>query len=230
MSIEEKREPVRVLELMCGLAKGRPAFAERFPKARIEYVGIDTNIESITPSNHPAIAETFHKEHLDIRYPDVFAAQLKRLLGEQSFDEIHFHMPLNEAFNDRDPRFLAAVAQYLKPGGRLYHMWEYDSPLFRHYLPRIGDVTNSGEAAKRNNAAIKEYASQVGLVPEKIGHRTRPGFWLTNAPSGKWATKIDVPRRALKALGRLDVAGERYSSWIYHAQHFAILRKPKLGK
>jgi hypothetical protein len=249
--------PFRVLDLACGAGLVRVAVARRVPTRAIHYTGIDStriglhSIDSLTrvagsPSDvhllQPRLTERFIHSQLDLHDAKALATQLGALLGRQHFDEIHMHL-LHPSRNGRQPagpQVMRAIARYLRPGGRLYHLFQNSSPLF-DFDPEAIRPTREGTCPPGTLGSVRlgdeqrfrEGASKGGLVLDRYGCRwegrmsrdqggskaANPRKWMTRRFAG---TEPD-PRTAVT----YERLAEQYSRFSVYASHFVILRKRK---
>lgn len=187
------------------------------------------------------IKERFIRTELDLHDPAHLAAQLDTLLGKDRFGEVHVHL-LHSGTNGcqpAGPQVLRVIAKYLRPGARLYHLFEQSSPLFDFKPERLHPYRESlcpapgsaGDALGRDEARFRQGASRAGLMLDKCGHRweknTYPTEGRTIADSYKnWVTRrfsgTGPDRHTAATYQRL---AEQYSGYSRHASHFVILRK-----
>jgi SAM-dependent methyltransferase len=187
------------------------------------------------------LRERFMLTDLDLHDPGTLAAQLKAALGNERFDEIHMHLlhPGKHGRQPTGPQVLRAIAKYLRPGGRLYHLFQNSSPLFDFNPESFGIASGKalvpagtrGATLGGNEQRFREGASKGGLVLDKFGYR-----WQKARSRGKdgvmveawrgWITRrftgAEPDRRTAVAYERL---AEQYSSFSKYASHFVILRK-----
>ncbi len=188
------------------------------------------------------LKERYIRTDLELHDPGELATQLRALLGSERFDEIHVHLlqPGKHGWQAVGPQVLRAVARYLRPGARLYHLFQHSSPFFDFKPERTRPVRagggcpapgTPGDVIGRNEARFRAGASKGGLALEKCGHRwdslrgggageaAREWYknWVTRHFSGP-----DPDRRTADTLQRL---AEEYSGFSRFATHFVILRK-----
>jgi hypothetical protein len=187
------------------------------------------------------LRERFMLTELDLHDPKTLAAQLDAVLGKERFDEIHMHL-LHPSKHGRQPtgsRVLRTIARYLRPGGRLYHLFQNSSPLYDFHPQRIRFApvkARPGAGAREdtlegNEQRFREGASRGGLVLAKCGSRwdrgrSRGEGGVMVEASRKWITRrfagVEPDRRTADTYERL---AEQYSGYAKYANHFVILRK-----
>jgi SAM-dependent methyltransferase len=191
------------------------------------------------------LRERFMLTELDLHDPTMLAAQLEAVLGSERFDEIHMHLlhPRTHGRQSAGPRLLRVIARYLRPGGRLYHLFQNSSPLYDFTPERIRFAPQKprpparmrDQALEINEQRFREGASKGGLVLDKCGcrwerGRTRGGGGVMIAASRKWITRAfagaEPDPRTADTYERL---AEQYSSYSRYANHFVILRKRRRG-
>ncbi len=262
------RRPFRVLDLACGAGLVRVAVARRVTARPIHYTGIDRNrlrldkvdsivkaeqrrrsaagapaeLVSLEPELQARLSERYIQAELDLNRPDTLSAQLAGLLGRERFDEVHVHLlhPGTHGSQPTGPQVLRAVGRYLRPGGRLYHLFQHSSPFFDfkpEFLPpsREGGCPAPGsrqDVLGSDQARFLAGAARAGLALDKCGHRWRR--WrgydqppLPAAEAEKWVTHRfagSEPDPRVAAI--YHRAAEQYSGYSKFASHFVILRKP----
>jgi hypothetical protein len=187
--------------------------------------------------------ERYIRTEIDLHDPVTLTSQLEDLLGSERFDEIHVHLlhPRTDSCHPRGPLILRTIAAYLRPGARLYHLFQHSSPLFdfkpeRNQAARQQTCPDPGTAADaigRDEARFREGASKGGLLLDKCGRRWElrmrrgvgeaPGrwyrVWLTRRFSG-----TEPHRHTAEVYERL---AKEYSAFSSFATHFVILRKSR---
>ncbi|HVO12823.1 MAG TPA: class I SAM-dependent methyltransferase [Vicinamibacteria bacterium] len=263
------RRPFRVLDLACGAGLVRVAVARRVEARPIHYTGIDRNrvrldkvdsllkaeqrrragaagappdLATVEPEIQARLTERYVQTELDLNRPDTLAAQLAALLGRERFDEVHVHLlhPGTHGWQPAGPQVLRTLGRYLRPGGRLYHLFQHSSPFF-DFKPEFLAPSREGrcpapgsreDVLGRDQARFLEGAARAGLVLDKCGHRWRR--WrsvgqppLPSAETEKWVTRrfagSEPEPRVAEAYHR---AAEQYSGYSKFASHFVILRRP----
>jgi len=266
MATRPPRRPFRVLDLACGAGLVRVAVARRVAARPIHYTGIDRNrvrldkVDSILkaeqrkrPADAPPdltlvepqlearLKERYVQAELDLNRPDTLVVQLAALLGRERFDEVHVHLlhPGTHGCQPTGPQVLRVVGRYLRPGGRLYHLFQHSSPFFDfkpEFLPpsREGCAApgSRGDVLGRDQARFLDGATRAGLVLDKCGHRWRR--WRSyNEPKPaspepeKWVTHRYAGNEPDSRVADIyHQAAEQYSGYSKFASHFVILRKP----
>ncbi len=188
------------------------------------------------------LKERYIRTDLELHDPGRLATQLRSLLGSERFDEIHVHLlqPGKHGWQAVGPRVLSALARYLRPGARLYHLFQHSSPFFdfkpeRTRPSRVGGGCpapgSPADVIGRNLARFEEGASKGGLALEKCGHRW--GWLRTSGEGGAagewhniWVTRrftgSDPDPRTAETHQRL---AEEYSGFSRFATHFVILSR-----
>jgi len=173
----------------------------------------------------------FVKAELNLNDPDALARELGALLGKERFDEVHVHLlhPGKHGCQPTGPRVLRVLAKHLRPGARLYHLFQHSSPFFDFQPERPGPSREGlcpaagapGDAIGRNETRFGKVAAQAGLALEKCGHR-----WERIRGNANWVTRrfagAEPDRHSAEAYHRV---AEQYSGYSRYASHFVILRK-----
>ncbi len=189
------------------------------------------------------IRERFIRAVLDLHDPLKLASQLSGLLGNERFDEIHVHLlhPRTDGWHARGPLVLRTIAEYLRPGARLYHLFQNSSPLFDFRPERspaspppvCPAVGTRGDVIGREEARFREGASQGGLVLDKCGRtwelrRSRAAGETEGRRHSVWLTRrfagTEPHRHTADVYAWL---AQQYSAYSRFATHFVILRKAK---
>ena len=189
------------------------------------------------------LRERFFPVELDLHDARRLAGELARLLGRERYDEIHVHLlhPSTHGRQTNGPEVLRAVAKYLRPGGRLYHLFQTSSPFF-DFVPDRLRLRASGKAAPAgprgdphawNEQLFRKGAASAGLVLDKCGHRwDRAGERRRGeGPANNWATR-PVAEGAEPDQGVAEIhdrLAAQYSRFSKYATHFVILRKRRRG-
>ena len=261
------RRPFRVLDLACGAGLVRVAVARRVPARPIHYTGIDRNrvrlekvdsilkaeerrrpaeappdLAPVDPQIQARLNERYVQAELDLNRPDTLAAQLAALLGRERFDEVHVHLlhPGTHGCQPSGPQVLKTLGRYLRPGGRLYHLFQHSSPFF-DFKPeflrpsregRCPDPGSRDDVLGRDQARFLDGAARAGLALDKCGHRWRKWRSYDQPPppaaeAERWVTHryagSEPDARVAEVYHR---AAEEYSGYSKFASHFVILRKP----
>ena len=229
MSIEEKREPVRILDLMCGDGGVRRVVAERYPRKDVEYMGIDPYAPSEDDDQLGALLkegaarrgqrfnQAFHAAGLPFSTSEQLSQKLKQLVGERQFDEIHLHMPdlYGQGRVSKGTAYLKVVAGFLKPGGRFYFTSDAHRP-HRMFLDEKLEHSGLRSAVKANAKVVARSAASAGLKLQKYLHQLEPGKWRAS----RWIGVTSVSKKQLRELSQ-------YSENSDLAVHHFVLRKPK---
>jgi hypothetical protein len=209
-----------------------------------------SKIREIAPHDEPpvlqeALKERFFRTELDLHDPKRLATQLGTLLGDERFDEVHVHLlhPSKHGHQPTGPHVLRAIAEYLRPEGRLYHLFQTSSPLFDFKPGRLRSgapcppAGTQGDVLGGDEQHFGEGASKGGLVLDKCGHRwwkgrdRSEGGTMGGAPKSLWVTRrfagAEPDRRTAETYERL---AEQYSGYSRYASHFVILRKRSKGE
>ena len=186
------------------------------------------------------LTERFIHSQLDLHDFKALATQLGALLGHARFDEIHMHLlhPSRHGRQPAGPQVLRAIAKYLRPGGRLYHLFQNSSPLFDFDPERIRPTREGacppgtlGNARLDVEQRFREGASKGGLVLDRCrweGGGSRAQGGSKAATPKKWMTRrfVGTEPDRLTAVTYERLA-EQYSRFSTYASHFVILRKQK---
>jgi len=267
-----ERRPYRLLDLACGAGAVRVATARRLPQRTVEYVGIDPSrsrlqgvadilrelarahgpaaldgAEAVDPAALAArLRERFVRAELDLNTPVALADQLARIVPGERFDEIHMHLlhPGKHGAQAVGPRVMRTLARYLRPGGRIYHLFQRSSPLFTFEPKRIASLARDATPPRVRHQALlddeerrfRTGARRGGLLLEKCGHlwtkgrvQNADGTWGTSPRA--WITRpaasLDTPSRPEEIVLH---AVERHSLFSAYATHFVILRRRRLDE
>ncbi len=124
--------PIRILEIGSGRISAIPhEAAKRHPQRDIQYAGIDAEHAGVNGEqfiDRARVSETYHFRQLNTANPDHLRRQLDGLLGPMRFDEIHWHMPSHHQFEITRGGVLKALSERLIHGGRLFHVFQHQSP------------------------------------------------------------------------------------------------------
>jgi len=170
----------------------------------------------------------FYNVELELEKPEKLEQQLLQKLEKTQFDEIHFHMPdttYAEPLNKSATESLAVIARFLKPGGRLYHLFQSHSPLldFKPKLPLNDELPQLHEKYAENKERIRQSVKKAGLELHRYGLNLRPVTgkqgWLTGRKrTAEAQERVHEVYAFLAALHSLHGA---------EALQFIVLRKPK---
>ncbi len=268
---DDAERPYRLLDLACGAGMVRFAVARRLLGRAIEYVGIDTNrsglrsLRQMTPSARgpngaiveaprgapvdPAVEqrlrERFLHADLELNDADKLAGQLASLVGGERFDEIHVHLlhPGKHGAKAAGPRVLRSLSRYLRPGGRLYHLFQTSSPFFDFQPKRISSPAKGAPPPEQRHAQVldddesrfRKGACSGGLLLEKCGHLwTRVGTRNADGTWGKgqraWMTRPSAGPGSSPAATIYSGLAEQYSLYSKYATNFVILRRRRRAR
>ena len=227
-------QPFRVLDLACGSGLLRLAVARRVPTRTIHYTGIDTSRFGLQRVESAQLQERFIHSELDLNDPEALTTQLAALLGRERFDEVHMHLlhPTRHGRQPTGPKVMRAIGKYLRPGGRLYHLFQNSSPLFDFNPARVRCSHKGPDSFARDEVRFRAGASQGGLVLDKCGCRWEDDRNPTEG-GAKWAARKWMTRPLTGTAPDPHTAdiyeqlGEQYSRFAKYASHFVILRKRK---
>lgn len=252
------RKPIKVLDLYCGDGIVRFPTVARYPGRSVEYTGIDLHphippfslLESQArleralryraertkePMEDPAKArarfsEQFHQAKLNFNDPRALRESIMGIVGAERFDEIHFHLHDQAWANAKGAEALQVLGDLLKPGGRLYHLFQGSSPLMnpQDYL-RLRETARTSwpeeHIFRQNQGIVQRAAAQAGLKLDKYGlvrlDRGRRPFTFT----GETLNISDRKKREQLSTRYEDLIPQ-YTKFAGYADHFFILRKP----
>jgi hypothetical protein len=134
---------------------------------------------------------------------------------------------------------LRALAKYLRPGARLYHLFQHSSPFFDFRPERLRPsreglcpaAGSPADALSRNEARFRQGALRGGLLLDKCGLRWEKLRILSDGSKAlntheNWVTRRfagpEPDGRTAETYQRL---AEQYSGYSRYASHFVILRK-----
>ena len=105
----------------------------------------------------------FVKAELNLNDPDALARELGALLGKERFDEVHVHLlhPGKHGCQPTGPRVLRVLAKHLRPGARLYHLFQHSSPPARP-ATRSGAMRRASERSLRKQVSRWKSAATAG--------------------------------------------------------------------
>lgn len=184
------------------------------------------------------LVEEFQPVQLEFGNPELLREQIKAAVGDRKFDEIHFHMPDLKVRGEKvsDPESLKVVAEFLKPGGMLYHLFEKKSPFLPFPLesvwerqsmsPLIQDARVS-RAFRENREKIREAVKGAGLELLNYGMKYDSQPHTNNMITS--LKHYNSPRRE-KIDKIFSALAELYSYYGHSANNFFILRKPRNAK
>jgi len=151
--------------------------------------------------------EEYHQIKLDFNNPTELREQLKEAVGETKFDEVHFHMP--PYGTKGHPESLGVIAEFMKPGGTLYHIFELSRPLLAGLEP-----------SEARHEKLQAVAAKAGLTLMKHGILLNGRVLVTRSDENPDEEK----RRKLNDYYSAVLA--QYTSFPAYATNFAIMRKP----
>jgi SAM-dependent methyltransferase len=188
------------------------------------------------------IKERFIRTELRLNDPDGLTAQLAELLSKDRFDEIHVHLlhPGRHGCQPVGPRVLRAMAKYLRPGARLYHLFQHSSPFFDFQPERLRPsreglcpaADTQADALGRNETRFRQAAARAGLLLGKCGlrwekPRPRNADGVVVDAHKNWVTRrFSGPEPDWHTAEAHQRLAEQYSGYSRYASHFVILRKP----
>lgn len=219
-----EREPIRVLDLFSGKGMLLESLLKRFTNRPIQYVAIDRDFRPgrvYGPQNvDPRISMSFHEALLRLDSPGELERTLAPILKDTRFDEIHLHMPEGTHPNSQGPLALRKIANYLKPGGRFYHVSDLiNTPFVERELDFMPDGYER-DIFDNNRRKVRQSVEKAGLVLDKYGHKAGNYHWFS--------ISTDNPGLYSKRRDARQVVGVPYTSWEEDAFHFFIAHKPKI--
>ncbi len=244
----KQKEPIRVLDLMCGEGRVHLPVALRYKDRLVSYVGVDWNKRRDSPRvvlpkatawirrrGQKSIAEVpsnawvrFYREDLDTKNPGKFNEALKKISNGEKFDEIHFHLPnpplgfSHHLLIESRKANLDAIAFFLKPGGRLFHFFDRYSPIMPAELnPNVGiEYVLPPDAVMLSDhvAKINHHIAGSGLKLGSYAMLIPPH--ITDNPK-LWKSSKTQKSVDLQWLATL------HSRYAKQATHFVVLRKPR---
>ncbi len=220
-----------MLDLLCGeRVPALPSIVQRYEGSKVTYVTADTCEEiDLWKKSDDNLVYEHHSIKLNFDNSENFRRQLQEIAKGRKFDEIHLHLSPQgnpkQHVNEGTEENMAAVAEILKPGGRLYHMIDHYSPLLALDIHRaaargtFSDFSSGkmGTYYERQRQIAEGVVSKTGLNLNRFGiitGRNPYKIWLGNGANSKLEP----------IFARLI---EYYTQCARYATHFLIATKPK---
>ena len=253
MPSAKEEKPIRVLDVFCGGTPGMPVLdtlPERYPGRPIRYVGIDRefyHIKADQADHYKGKGEYFTylkpPMHLDwpqsafFEKPGQLKAYLASALKDEKFDEIHFHLPNHESASHHSggPAVLGVLAEFLEPGGKLYHLFERDSPLLNQAPAGAESEKEVPLVFEKNKQLLEKTAKKAGLELHRYAHRLSPirsGKRYFPSLRGNWffGKRGKSPLYEAKMSNTLAKIVDKHTDLPEYAYNYAVFRKPREPK